>query len=68
MWMSWVCACPREFLARLKTHAITDAKNGISTLIREIEKGEVLITRYGKPAAVVIGFHEEALTRMSATL
>ena len=38
---------------------ITDAKNGISTIIREAEKEEVLITRYGKPAAVVIGFHDD---------
>ena len=43
----------------MKTHTITDAKNGISTIIREAEKEEVLITRYGKPAAVVIGFHDD---------
>ena len=28
-------------------------------LIREAEKEEVLITRHGKPAAVVIGFRDE---------
>lgn len=42
----------------MKTHTIADAKNGIFS-IREAEKEEVLITRHGKPAAVVIGFHED---------
>ncbi|NCO35295.1 MAG: hypothetical protein AUJ92_05185 [Armatimonadetes bacterium CG2_30_59_28] len=43
----------------MKTHTITHAQNGISTIIREAEKEEVLISRYGKPAAVVIGFHDD---------
>lgn len=40
-------------------HTITDATNGISTIIREAEKEEVLITRYGESAAVVIGSHDD---------
>ena len=43
----------------MKTHTITQAKNDICSIIREAEKEEVLITRHGRPAAVVIGFHDE---------
>jgi prevent-host-death family protein len=38
---------------------MTEAKNDICSIIREAEKSEVLITRHGKPAAVVIGFRDE---------
>jgi len=38
---------------------MSEAKNDICTIIREAEKEEVLITRHGKPAAVVIGFRDE---------
>ena len=43
----------------MKTHTMTEAKNDICSIIREAEKDEVLITRHGKPAAVVIGFRDE---------
>ncbi|MBI3921191.1 MAG: type II toxin-antitoxin system Phd/YefM family antitoxin [Armatimonadetes bacterium] len=43
----------------MKTHTMTEAKNDICAIVREAEKEEVLITRRGKPAAVVIGFHSE---------
>ena len=43
----------------MKTHTMTEAKNDICSIIREAEKEEVLITRHGKPAAVLIGFHDE---------
>lgn len=43
----------------MKTHTMTEAKNDICSIIREAEKGEVVITRHGKPAAIVIGFHDE---------
>ncbi len=43
----------------MKKHTITEAKNDICSIIREAEKEEVLITRHGKPAAIVIGFHDE---------
>jgi prevent-host-death family protein len=43
----------------MKTHTMTEVKNDICSIIREAEKGEVLITRHGKPAAVVIGFRDE---------
>lgn len=43
----------------MKTHTMSDAKNDICRIIREAEKEAVVITRHGKPAAVVIGFHDE---------
>jgi len=43
----------------MKTHTMTEAKNDICSIIREAEKDRVLITRHGRPAAVVIGFHDE---------
>ena len=43
----------------MKSHSMTEAKNDICKIIKEAEKDEVLITRHGKPAAVVIGFHDE---------
>ena len=49
----------RTWGARMKTHTMTEAKNDICSIIREAEKEEVLITRHGKPAAVVIGFRDE---------
>ena len=38
---------------------MTEAKNDICAIIREAEKDEVMITRHGKPAAIIIGFHDE---------
>ena len=43
----------------MKTHTMTEAKNDICSIIREAEKDQVLITRHGKPAAIVIGFRDE---------
>ena len=43
----------------MKTHTMTEAKNDICAIIREAEDGEVVITRHGKPAAVIIGFGGE---------
>ncbi len=43
----------------MKKHMMTEAKNDICNIIREAEKEEVVITRHGKPAAVVIGFRDE---------
>ncbi len=43
----------------MKKRSMSEAKNDICSIIREAEKEEVLITRHGKPAAVVIGFRDE---------
>ena len=43
----------------MKRHTMSEAKNDICSIIREAEKEEILITRHGKPCAVVIGFRDE---------
>lgn len=43
----------------MKRHTISEAKNDICSIIRAAEQEEILITRHGKPAAVVIGFRDE---------
>jgi prevent-host-death family protein len=43
----------------MTTHTMTEAKNDICSLIREAEKDEVVVTRHGKPAAVIIGFADD---------
>jgi prevent-host-death family protein len=43
----------------MKTHTMTEAKNDICRLIREAEGGQVLVTRHGKPAALIIGFRDD---------
>ncbi len=43
----------------MKTVAMSDAKNDICTIIRDAEFQEIVITRHGKPAAVIVGFHDE---------
>jgi len=43
----------------MTTHTMTEAKNDICALIREAEKDEVVVTRHGKPAAVIIGFVDD---------
>ncbi len=43
----------------MKKHTMSEAKNDICSIIREAEEEEVLITRHGKPAAVVVGFRDE---------
>ena len=43
----------------MTAHTMTEAKNDICSIIRESEKDEVIITRHGKPAAVIIGFADD---------
>ncbi len=43
----------------MKSHTMSEAKNDICKIIKDAESDQVLITRHGKPAAVVIGFHDE---------
>jgi prevent-host-death family protein len=43
----------------MTTHTMTEAKNDICALIREAEKDEVVVTRHGKPAAIIIGFADD---------
>ncbi len=43
----------------MKTLPLTKAKDDLSGVIRDAESEEVLITRHGRPAAIVIGFANE---------
>jgi len=39
--------------------ALSEAKDDLSRILRQAEKEEVIITRHGKPAGVLIGFKSE---------
>lgn len=43
----------------MKRIALADVKNGLSRYLRLAEKEEIIITRHGKPAGVLIGFQSE---------
>lgn len=39
--------------------ALSEAKDGLSRILRQAEKEEIIITRHGKPAGILIGFKSE---------
>ena len=43
----------------MKQVPLSEVKNDLSRLLREAEKQEIVITRHGKPAGVLIGFGSE---------
>jgi prevent-host-death family protein len=43
----------------MKEVPLSEVKDGLSHLLREAEKHEIVITRHGKPAGVLIGFKSE---------
>ena len=43
----------------MKRAALSEVKDDLSRFLRLAEKEEVLITRHGKPAGVLIGFERE---------
>ena len=43
----------------MKKVALSDVKDDLSKFLRLAEKEEVIITRHGKPAGVLIGFESE---------
>lgn len=43
----------------MKSIPLTRAKDALSSVIRQAEDEEILITRHGRPAAVVVGFRDE---------
>ncbi|HVS26755.1 MAG TPA: type II toxin-antitoxin system Phd/YefM family antitoxin [Burkholderiales bacterium] len=45
--------------SRRKEIALSEIKDDLSRYLREAEKQEILITRHGKPAGVLIGFQSE---------
>ena len=43
----------------MKRVPLSEVKDDLSRFLREAEKEEIVITRYGKPAGVLIGFASE---------
>ena len=43
----------------MKKAALSQVKDDLSRFLRMAEKEEVIITRHGKPAGVLIGFEDE---------
>lgn len=43
----------------MKTAALSAVKDDLSRYLRVAEKGQVVITRHGKPAGVLIGFSSD---------
>mgnify|MGYP001577543386 FL=1 len=43
----------------MKKAALSEVKDDLSRFLRAAEKEEVVITRHGKPAGVLIGFEDE---------
>jgi prevent-host-death family protein len=44
---------------KMKTVALSEAKDDLSRYLRMAEKEQIVITRHGKPAGVLIGFESE---------
>ena len=44
---------------RIKEVPLAEIKDDLSRFLREAEKQEIVITRHGKPAGVLIGFESE---------
>ena len=44
---------------RIKEVPLSEIKDDLSRFLREAEKQEIVITRHGKPAGVLIGFQSE---------
>jgi prevent-host-death family protein len=45
--------------ARMRKVALSDVKDDLSKFLRLAEVDEIVITRHGKPAGVLIGFQSE---------
>lgn len=45
--------------SRVKEVPLSEAKDDLSHLLREAEKYDIVITRHGKPAGVLIGFKSD---------
>lgn len=43
----------------MKEVSLSEVKDDLSRFLREAEKQEIVITRHGKPAGVLIGFKSE---------
>src|SRR5438270_6771006 len=50
---------PRQRRKVMKKVALSEVKDDLSKYLRLAEKEEVIITRHGKPAGILIGFESE---------
>jgi prevent-host-death family protein len=44
---------------RVREIPLSEVKDDLSNLLRQAAKGDIVITRHGKPAGVLIGFESE---------
>ena len=49
----------RKVRVKVKEIPLSEVKDDLSRYLREATKGEIVITRHGKPAGVLIGFKSE---------
>lgn len=49
----------RQRKSKMKQVPLTEMKDDLSRYLREAEKQDIVITRHGKPAGVLIGFESE---------
>lgn len=49
----------RKIGVKVKEVPLAEVKDDLSRYLREAAKGEIVITRHGKPAGVLIGFETE---------
>src|SRR5437588_5333361 len=54
-WRSW----PNRRQSRMRQVPLSQIKDDLSRFLREAGKQEIVITRHGKPAGVLIGFESE---------
>jgi prevent-host-death family protein len=45
--------------SRIKEVPLSEVKDDLSRFLREAERQEIVITRHGKPAGILIGFESE---------
>ena len=45
--------------SRMKKIALSEVKDDLSNLLRQATKQDIVITRHGKPAGILIGFESE---------
>ena len=43
----------------MKKVALSEAKDDLSRILRQAEREDIIITRHGKPAGILIGFKSE---------
>lgn len=49
----------RKVRGKVKEVPLAEVKDDLSRYLREAAKGEIVITRHGRPAGVLIGFESE---------